>query len=429
VTGQPILTDLQRILESHPQTRAATQAFMAPRAQQVESAARAELSNISPPSYAPSGVGPAAAKEMQGVFDEGRNIINKISEPYYNAAEGVRFSPQEWHAISSIPNFEDMLYAVRSGPNAWRIEHLPDNSVGVLNAVKKEFNARSEASSSKFNPQANQETASTFSKGAEAAKQIGTAKSSAYEEALGIQQTGRDILDQVEHGPIGQIAKSDMHTNSVLNILFKKTPDANSEREIRQAVSLLASRRPQVAEEAVRLYIENTLNNSVSALQSGGNQFAGAKLWKELAGHPQRLANLRAAVEALPYGKERWNSLQQMLEVMEATGKRQAKGSLTAFNALDTSQMSSAGLAGVVANIPNLKKWQTAASDALQTFSEGKNLDRLTRIILDPRSAPVFRRLMQVPAGSDRALEVVGRLLGQVTGVTTEARRKAGAAP
>jgi hypothetical protein len=46
VTGQPVLTDTQRILESHGQTRPQMQEFFADRPAQVEKAARAEFDQV-----------------------------------------------------------------------------------------------------------------------------------------------------------------------------------------------------------------------------------------------------------------------------------------------------------------------------------------------------------------------------------------------
>src|SRR6185369_2692977 len=62
VTGQPILTDTQRILESHGQTRPAMQEFFAGRPQQVEGAARAEFNRQGPAVAQPSMVGPQASE-------------------------------------------------------------------------------------------------------------------------------------------------------------------------------------------------------------------------------------------------------------------------------------------------------------------------------------------------------------------------------
>ena len=422
VSGQPIATDLQRILESHPRTRDTMQAFMAPRADQLEQAARAELPYVGGTTQRPSGLGPQAGEAVDQFFNETRDIINNAAAPFYKAAEGYRFTPAEYAAVRAIPNYDKMVKAVRSSDDAWRVKHLPDDSVGVLNEVKKQFNARADAASHPMNPEANKQLASTYGSGAEAAKQVGIAKSPELGAALTIERSGREIMDQIQHGPIGQIAKSDRATRNVVNILFKRAPDANSEHEIAQAVSMLSSRRPAVAEALVRLHIENTMNNAFKALQGGGNQFAGARLAKDLIGHPQERANLKAAVEALPNGKDAWSGLEQMLEIMQATGQRQAKGSLTAFNAMDLKNMSSEGLASLVAKGLSPSKWSKAAMEAYQAWSSGNNLDRFARIITDPRSADVFKRLRNIDPNSSIASDMVGRLITSSFGPTTQMR-------
>jgi hypothetical protein len=65
VTGQPVLTDTQRILESHGQTRPQMQEFFADRPAQVENAARAEFGNLGPLSPQPSNIGPSGSRSRR----------------------------------------------------------------------------------------------------------------------------------------------------------------------------------------------------------------------------------------------------------------------------------------------------------------------------------------------------------------------------
>jgi hypothetical protein len=60
VTGHPVLTDTQRILESHGQTRPQMQEFFADRPAQVEEAARTEFDRLGTLPASPSTIGPQA---------------------------------------------------------------------------------------------------------------------------------------------------------------------------------------------------------------------------------------------------------------------------------------------------------------------------------------------------------------------------------
>lgn len=425
VTGQPILTDTQRILESHARTRPAMQEFFADRSNQLRQAAGAEFDRLGPPPAYPSTIGPAAGQIANDTLQGVRQRINTAAEPFYQKAEGVLLTPAEMVHVGSIPGWKDARDAVRNGPNAWRVAQLPDNSVGFLNAVKKHFDELAENAASKFNPARSHETQATREMQASALKQIGQVKSADYEIALEIQREGRRLfLEPLMQGPLGKLAKKDITTQKAINALFSENPVPGTSGEISDAVGALVRQRPAIAEQLVRAHMEMTFNQAARDLQGGANQFAGAKFAVKLAGGEQQLANLRAAVEALPNGAARWRGFEQLLDIMSATGARQPKGSLTAFNTLEVESMSSKGLAGLAAKGLSPSKWMRFASDSFESWSLGRNLDQIARIITDPRSGDALRQIVRIPPGSDRALVVAGRIIAQAGAATTEQRAK-----
>jgi hypothetical protein len=167
-----------------------------------------------------------------------------------------------------------------------------------------------------------------------------------------------------------------------------------------------------------------TFNEAMRELQGGASQFSGARFAKEIAGNPQQRANLRAAIESLPNGAARWEGFEHLLDIMAATGTRQAKGSLTAFNELEIASMTSGGLQSIAAKAASPGKWMSLANDTFKAWSLGRNLDQLARIITDPRSGNAFNQIVRIPAGSDRAIAVAGRLIGQLGASTTEQRNQ-----
>lgn len=426
VTGQPVLTDLQRMLESHPKSRPQMQTFMAERPQQVERAAQQGFDQLGPYHPSPSSIGPQAGTAATDVIGDVRGVINKASEPFYQRAESVLLTPAEMSHVKAIPGWTEARDAVRNNPQiGWRVAHLPDESVGFLNQVKKQFDQAAENASSKFNPAKNREVQSSNEMAASAVKQIGEVKSSDYQIALGIQQQARErILDPLLKGPLGQLAKKDPTTKKAIDALFPTSPLPGSEGEIRTAVYSIAQKRPQVAEQLVRAHAEMVFNEAAQALQGGANQFAGAKFAVRIAGNAQQRANLQAAIEALPHGNDRWKGFNNLLDILEATGTRQPKGSLTAFNAQELKAMQGGGAADIASLAASPGKWWTLANDKYKSWSLGQNLDELARIITNPNSGRALMAISRIPVGSSRAQALAGRLILQLGASTTEQRSK-----
>jgi hypothetical protein len=426
VTGQPVLTDTQRILESHGQTRPQMQELFADRPAQIEQAARREFDNVGQAPAYPSTIGPEAGAAAQDTLGDVRKTINATAEPYYQRAAGVTLSPAEMTHVRAIPGWTEARDAVRNGPNAWRVENLPDNSVGFLNAVKKHFDELAENAGSKFNPERSHETQATREMQASAVKQIGEVKSPDYQIALEIGREGRrQFLEPLLQGPLGRLAEKDMTTKKAIAALFPENPVPGTHNEIHDAVSALVQRRPAAAEQLVRAHVEMVFNQAARDLQGGANQFAGAKFASKLVGGAQQRDNLQAAIMALPNGDARWQGFERLLDIMAATGTRQPKGSLTAFNQLEVQSMSTGGLQEMASKGLSPGKWMSFANDAFKSWTLGRNLDQIARIITDPRSGEALRQIVRIPPGSDRALVMAGRLIALGSAATTEQRTKA----
>jgi len=370
---------------------------------------------------------PAAGEAAQDTLNGARQIINNHAEPYYRAAEGVLLSPAEMTHVRAIPGWEQARDAVRNNPQLnWRVANLPDNSVGFLNEVKKQFDQAAENAGSKFNPGRNHQVQSSNEMAASAVKQIGEAKSTDYQIALEVGRRGRqEFLEPLLQGPLGKLAKKDVTTQKAIAALFPENPVPGTHNEVHDAVSALVQRRPAAAEQLVRAHAEMVFNQAARDLQGGANQFAGAKFAAKLVGGAQQRENLRAAILALPNGAERWQGFEHLLDIMAATGTRQPKGSLTAFNALEIQSMSTGGLQELASKGLSPGKWMSFANDAFKSWSLGRNLDQIARIITDPRSGEALRQIVRIPPGSDRALVMAGRLIALGSSATTEQRTKA----
>jgi hypothetical protein len=326
------------------------------------------------------------------------------------------------------PLFVRTLNEVRTNPELnTHLHGLSDRSVAVYDAVKQQLEQRSRNLSNPVNPNASQvgsSTTGTLADEVRGAALDADQHAGNYEAALQQQaDLRRRYLEPLQRGPLGKLAETP-DTKRAINALFPSNPLPASEGEISDAVGALVQQRPRVAEQLVRAHVEMVLNEATRELQGGANQFAGAKFAKALAGNSQQRANLRAAIEALPNGAVRWQGFEHLLDIMGATGARHPKGSLTAFNDLDIQSMSNSGLASLAAKGISPGKWMTFASDTFKSWSLGRNLDQIARIITDPRAGNAINQIIRIPARSDRALVMAGRIIAQFGAATTEERTK-----
>lgn len=397
---RPVLTDTMRHLEAAPQTSAQMAEFFARRPQQVEQAARSQFDRIAPVNAAPSTIGPQAGAVANEALGDVRKTINSAAEPYYKNAESVLLSPAEMQQVKQIPGYEQARDAVRNTPElSWRVAHLPDESVGFLNEVKKYFDQAGQNAGSKFNQSRNQQVQASNEMAASAVKQIGEAKSADYAAALAIQQQARTkYLQPLLDGPLGRLAKKDITTQKAINALFPNNPLPNSQNEISTAVSALAKRNPRAASDLVAAHVESVFNRAAKDLQTGANQAAGAKFRVQLIGNSQQRSNLQAAIEALPNGKQRWNGFNKFLDILEATGTRQGIGSKTAYNEQFFKEAAKGGIAGdVVKTGANPLSMGQRFVDRYQQWKLGRNLGQLADILTDPASGNMLRAIASAP--------------------------------
>lgn len=414
VAGRPVLTNAMRHLEASPQTEAKMAEFFGQRPQQIENAARGNFNEIAPINSAPSTIGPAVGTAAESAVNDVRGLINKAAEPFYDRASTVLLGPQEMAQVRALPGFKEARDAVRKDPQLNRyVSHLPDNSVGFLNEVKKELDRSSKNAVGPLNAQPNMQRAAGLGNDATSVKNAGINASGDYEIALGIEQQAREkYLKPLLDGPLGKIAKKDTATQDAINALFPKNPLPNSEHEIATAVSALSKRNPSAARDLVRAHVESVFNQGAKDLQSGANQAGGAKFRVQLIGNAQQRLNLREAVEALPNGQDKWSGFNKFLDILEATGTRQNVGSRTAYNTELLKQQAMGGVVGdAVKTGANPARFGQKFIDRYEQYKLGKNLGQLADILTNPRSADLLRTIAKNPSDSSKALGAVYRLL------------------
>lgn len=422
VAERPVLTNTMRHLEAAPQTEARMGEFFAGRPQAVEQATRQELGNVAPVNNAPSTIGPAAGTAAENTINGVRQNINAVAEPFYDAASTIRLTPQEMARVRVLPGYPEARDAIRNDPQLNRyVQHLPEDSVGFLNEVKKYLNQAETNARAPVNAQQNMQRAAGYGSDAtvvrnEARDAYFGNPARHYETALSIEEQGRrQFLEPLLQGPLGKIAAKDTTTKEAINALFPQNPLPNSAQEITTAVGALTAQNPRAARDLVRAHIESTFNATAKDLQTGANQAGGAKFRAALVGNEQQATNLEAAVRALPNGGQIWPGFNRLLEILEATGTRQGIGSKTAYNAQFLKDASGSGLAGeTVKAAANPLRGAQFLADRYERFRLGRNLNELADILTNPDSANRLRAIAQMPPGSPMAQNTAVRLLTAV---------------
>lgn len=412
--GATNLGNVRRVVENSPEGAAILRPMMAERPGQVAAAARQQFDDIAPAVTNPASVGREAGAIAEGRVNDVRGAINRASDPYYAAAEGVRLSPAEMARVRALPGYKEAADAVRRDPQLARyVQGLPEDSVGFLNEVKKHLDTSATNAASPVNAQQNMQRSAGYGSDAAAVRQAGEAASPDYARALAIQSQAREqILQPILDGPIGKIASKDTTTRQALDALFPQNPLPGSAPDVTAAISTLAKGKPGIANQLVRLHAEGVFNQAAKSLQGGDNVMGGAKFSAAIRGNPQQAENLEAAIRALPGGDVRWDGFNRLLEIFEATGKRPAPNSMTAFNQQLQESMRGGSWIGEAANavatagvkLPGrITKWY-------EGVQQGKNAAGLARILTDPNALPLLRALAREPSTSSKALAISARL-------------------
>jgi hypothetical protein len=400
--GRVDVTDLQRFLEGSQASRPIMTDFMANRPEMINQAVQSEFGNLTQGATLtdPVSAGLKVQKIAGGAIDRVRQQINAVTRPLYTAAGPQVIPTAQFNLLNQEPLFRNTLAQIRKDPvYQTMIAGYPDNSVQALDAVKKFLDDEA----SKAGRAGANYAAGRFGSVASDAKSAAVGVSPEYQQALAKQADLRQrFLAPAEAGPLGKMAETD-NLQAQARALLPAAPSEGSQRVVTQTVRRLAGKDPDAAFQLIRDYLSSTFSEASQATRTGPNAWGGANWAGQVRGNLQQAANLEAAVRALPGGNIRWDGLNELLDIMEATGKRQAMGSPTQANqALSESLKTGTpvGAAATLAASPG--KVLTYGKDMYEDFRLGKNTERLAQMITDPAAAPLLKRLLNAKTASDR---------------------------
>jgi hypothetical protein len=221
----------------------------------------------------------------------------------------------------------------------------------------------------------------------------------------------REALDKLNKTPIGRLAQRDVTTKQAVEALFPTNPLPGSAGEVGSAVAALVKQKPVVANQLIRQHAEMVFNDAAEKLQGGLSAYGGANFAAKIAGNSQQAQNLEAAITAAR-GPEVWKGFRTFLDILETTGKAARGGSNTADKLAAQDAMKSGKLVGEIGNaiatggikVPGrIKGWY-------EQVQMGKNSAQLADILIDPKSAALFRRLADESLSAPASLGLATRL-------------------
>ncbi|GEP04027.1 hypothetical protein [Methylobacterium oxalidis] len=223
--------------------------------------------------------------------------------------------------------------------------------------------------------------------------------------------------EAIERSPLGRIAKSPK-VKEAIAALFPSKPVEGSAREVDAAVSAVARSNPLAAQQLVRTYLGTEFAEATQKVGGKPNQTGGARFATAIRGNGLQRESLEAAVRALPNGEAINSGFSRLLDIMEATGERQAIGSKTTFNTALREELKDGGLvkSGAGAAATGGLKLPSRIMARLDEWQAGKNVDRLAELMT---SAEGGRRLAQLANAKPGASTIA--LLDRLTRITARA--------
>lgn len=465
--GATGLTNMQRVVEGSQGGAGVMGPFMAQRPAQIERAARGAFDTVAPQSPAPSTLGPAIGEAAERTAADARAIRTNAVRPAYEAAandvvpadrvnaviaqldeiiasdatgqlsgpaQQMRAQLIERPAIPGSPASRTPVTDVRTGkviryettPAVEATPAVPRTNVGQLDEVygsaRDQFMGAAPVGQTGTEARANRLAGQAVSA---LDTELQAASPALRQGREQYQALTRQFIDPLLAGPIGKLAKRDIRTQEVINVLFPKNPLPGSAPEIIRAVGNLAERAPGPARMIVRAHMESVFNETARALQSGASQYSGAGFAAALRGNSQQAENLAAAIQGVA-GPQVLQGFDEFLNIVSATGQRQRIGSQTAFNQEAQDTLRKGGALGELANTAATAgiKLPAKIKETYERWRLGKNTEQIARLITDPGALEMFRRLARVAPGSSQAQAMAARLTSMATSANTASQSR-----
>lgn len=454
------LLNLQRVVEQSRGGAPAMSAAMGQRPGQVEAAANAELNKIGPATSDPFSLAPRVQRAATDTIVEAEKLRTSASTPFFNRANelGKIDRADAMRVIADIDAqiakdttgtlaknlgpVKDLLTAQKATPTIpptrfrvadGQVQHgtpmvegkpfEPATDIENLNRARKVL--REKIDLPPFSADAiPKEIGARISRTLDELEGKMLAASQDYSHGMNIFKKMSDkFVNPLKNQPIGQLAAINPEGNAAnaqevlnaqRNVLFRIAPEPGSENVIRSAITHLNAKDLTVARDLTRQYLARSFDEVGQDLAKGANEWGGAKVAAAIAGNTQQAKNLRAVVETMEGGgAEAWKGLNNFLEVLRATGKRQPGGSMTAYNAEINREMGNSGaLLGSAKLALSPGRVITKADEVISRWQQNANGETLAGILLDNDALKKLRYLARISPESPNAKLIVSGIVG-----------------
>ncbi len=241
-----------------------------------------------------------------------------------------------------------------------------------------------------------------------------------YKEANALYaEITRQVVDPLKASGVGKIAgggfdpKDTQNINNAISVLT----DYKSVRpkDIRQVATELGKIDTTVFPSMVRVVLDNAFDKASKKLLSGENRNMGALFTKEIYGTPQQAKNLRAMIEQSAIAnngnpKLAWHGFENMLKILERTGRIPGSGSQTAPRqqlSAELARSKTAAAGDIISTSP-----LSSINKGIRQWQERGRYKELATILSDPNSVEKIEQLARMAPNSRKARFVASQLLG-----------------
>lgn len=427
--GATKLGDVQRVVEGSTAGGARTAPFYADRPQQVQDAVGRTLDTIAPASPNPSTLGPRASEAATDIIRGVERQRTATVDPIYTRANADTVPAEAMNAI--IAQIDDVVRSDRTGVLSGPLAELrnriiatpaqpgspavrqpvygperqvvryemtpavdptpavPIADVENLDRARKFFRDRMDLPQIGADAITKEQNAavSTVLRQIDELMEQHSPNFVAGKQAYA--DLSRDVVQPVAAGPLGQVAAAG-DTAAASRAVLPPRPLAGGDGELVDTIMRISSRDPELSSGLVRQRLADQFDQSAGRLVGGENQYGGARFAKDIAGTPQQEANLRGVVGALPNGAIAGPAVDDIVDILRATGMRKPQGSATEFNRqiaddLGAVPVALGGVSTVGAALPRI------AGDAVRRAWYGRGASRLADLFLAPDSVNQMR--------------------------------------
>ena len=406
VTGTNPLIATQRVVENMPRSAPTMSNFMNVRPESNVQFMERTLAQVSP---RVEGAERGLQRTAEQSIASAQNLRTKASAPFYQEAGKMAISKDELSGYLADPRIKGAVDKVRS-VDTYGVKNMPENDMRVLIAAKQSLDDDYASQMNAMTGSQKNAGAVTYAARDKLDKFLVT-KSPVYRQGRDIySQVTTDVVNPLTTGRVGQIAEGGVGETGMRTqqgVLMPTNPQVTTPKDIKATVQALRRQDPNAVPAWTRQSLEGIFNETAQKLQSGENQFGGAKFASTIAGNKQQRENLKALVTESS-GMQAWNGFEKMLDVMEAQGKRQPMGSATAFNQMTAEEFKRGG----IAKLPFSVTKPSSYANAYDEFRMGKNAQLLAKLLTDPDGINKLKEISNNAPNSAKTRLLVNSLIG-----------------